>query len=95
MPRGERVNSDALKPPRLVAGRSALRSLCGSAALSCGKAPPFRRFAALSRFFGEAAPRRLRRSLNPTPSWEAIFRKGGAFPQDRAAEPLSRKKLSP
>ena len=36
----------------------------GSAAPPCGKAPPFRDLASDRWLFGEAAPRRLRRSLN-------------------------------
>jgi hypothetical protein len=41
---------------------------------------------------GEATPHRLRRSLNPKLGTRFRFerpRKGGAFPQDRAAEPLT------
>ena len=65
---------------------------CGSAALSCGKALPFRPSPSFPWLLGEAAPRRLRRSLNPRIGTRFRFerpRKGGAFPQDRAAEPLT------
>jgi len=74
-------------PP--VAGVSTFRSIgtCGSAALPCGKARPFRALAAHGRPFGEAAPRRLRRSLNLKRRTRRKCRKGEAFPQGRAAEP--------
>ena len=39
-------------------------AVCGSAALPCGKALPFRTFAVQLLLFGEAMPRRSRRSLN-------------------------------
>jgi hypothetical protein len=60
---------------------------CGSAALSCGKARLFRAFANPLLVFGEATPRRFRRSLN-LGIYSETDPIGKAFPQDRAAEPL-------
>ena len=61
---------------------------CGSAALSCGKAAPFRAFATLSLLCRrgcaspvEAQPQLRNKFVRP-------LRKGKAFPQDRAAQPL-------
>jgi hypothetical protein len=59
---------------------------CGSAALSCGKAPPFPATWFFRRGFAspvEAQPQPRNKISSPP-------RKGRAFPQDMAAEPLIR-----
>jgi len=64
--------------------------ICGSAALSCGKTLPFRTFAIQLLVFrrGSASPAEAK--PQPINKNSDRARKGEAFPQDRAAEPLSR-----